>query len=324
MDQGQEEKKPIVLIVDDKPANILILMSILKNQYTVLAVKSGEEALVAVQTDPSIDLILLDIMMPEMDGYTVCRKLKEDPVHRNIPVIFVSALSEMKTIVNGFEVGGVDYITKPFQPAEVLARVSTHIELQRARMEIQSLLSSTFISSIKTMVDLLSFSSPALVEKTNRIRRFANEMYHFLPIRSEEIWNIDLAVVLSQIGCLALPEIIRKKNAHFLLSNEEQIRYEQYPMRGAEIIARIPRLRNVAEIIRYQLYHPTKLPKELDEIVVFGSSLLNLLLDFDDLVMNGYPSKQALAKLKEHIPEYPILFIDGLNEIIENEKNYTK
>ncbi len=315
------KKKPKTLIVDDSPENIYILMGILKNQYTILAAKNGEDALYTVQTDPTINLILLDIMMPKMDGYTVCRRLKEDHMHKNIPVIFISALSEIDTIVNGFEIGGVDYITKPFHPKEVLVRVNTQIELQQTKTDVQSLLSNTFAGSIKAMIDLLSFSNPALVEKANRIRRYARGIYQKLPIEVEEVWNIDLAVMLSQIGCLALPEIMRKKNSHFLLTNEEQTRYEQYPLLGAEVIARIPRLESVAEIIRYQLYHPSRLKKDLPEIVVLGSSLLNILLTFDDLVENGLTAKQAIAKLKEQVPSYSSTLINGLNEFVENETN---
>jgi PleD family two-component response regulator len=118
-----------ILIVDDMPENLSVLRQMLTAQgYLVRPALSGGIALRAVQADPP-DLILLDIVMPEMDGYEVCRKLKADEQVRHIPIIFISALNELEDKVKAFSEGGVDYITKPFQTEEVLARVNTHIAL---------------------------------------------------------------------------------------------------------------------------------------------------------------------------------------------------
>ena len=126
-----------ILIVDDQPTNLQVLTQILRaRQYRVRPAPSGSLALGAAEYDPP-DLVLLDIMMPEMDGFEVCRRLKVHPVLKGIPVIFISALDDIADKIQGFRVGGVDYITKPFQAEEVLARVETHLAMQRMQRELE-------------------------------------------------------------------------------------------------------------------------------------------------------------------------------------------
>ncbi|MEN6347756.1 MAG: hybrid sensor histidine kinase/response regulator [Armatimonadia bacterium] len=126
---------PNLLIVDDTPANLQVLAAMLKEQgFTVRPVPSGELALRAAESEPP-DLILLDIMMPEMNGYEVCERLKDNDDLRDIPVIFISALSDTSDKVKAFEVGGLDYVTKPFQFEEVRARVGAHLKLRRLQVE---------------------------------------------------------------------------------------------------------------------------------------------------------------------------------------------
>ncbi len=118
-----------ILIVDDEPTNISILMQILKDDYRLLAARSGEQALKRVNDIPKPDLILLDVMMPEMDGREVCRRIKEEPAHANIPIIFVTAMNQEQDEQIGLELGAIDYLTKPILPAIVKARVKNHIAL---------------------------------------------------------------------------------------------------------------------------------------------------------------------------------------------------
>jgi two-component system sensor histidine kinase/response regulator len=125
-----------VLIVDDTPDNIEILVFLLKKSGLDIAIAvNGEKALELV-TKFNPDLILLDIMMPGMDGYDVCRKLKKDVNHKNIPVIFITALSEDEQVIKGFEVGGVDYISKPFKAEIVLCRVNTQLQFIKNKKEL--------------------------------------------------------------------------------------------------------------------------------------------------------------------------------------------
>ena len=126
-----------ILIVDDTPDNLRLLSQMLSEQgYRVRAVTSGTRALASVRADPP-DLILLDIKMPEMNGYQVCEHLKADAETRDVPIIFISALDATQDKVEAFTVGGVDYVTKPFQLEEVLARVETHLTLLRLQKRLQ-------------------------------------------------------------------------------------------------------------------------------------------------------------------------------------------
>ena len=126
-----------ILIVDDTPANLEVLGGMLKEHgYKVRQATSGEMALRTAGANPP-DLILLDIMMPGMDGYEVCRRVKADAQLREIPVIFISALSETMDKVKAFSTGGVDFITKPFQFEEVEARVATHLTMRLHQRQLQ-------------------------------------------------------------------------------------------------------------------------------------------------------------------------------------------
>ena len=128
-----------ILIVDDTPKNIQLLGTILRKEgYQINIAQNGLQALdVVAQMLP--DLILLDVMMPELDGFGTCKRLKADAQTRDIPVIFLTAKVDTEDIVQGFELGAVDYVTKPFNPAELLSRVSTHLELKAAREKLQEL-----------------------------------------------------------------------------------------------------------------------------------------------------------------------------------------
>ena len=131
-------EKKTILVVDDAPANIQVVNSILKDTYKVRIATNGAKALELVNVAPAPDLILLDVMMPGIDGYEVCARLKSDPGTKDIPVIFLTAQTETADETRGFEVGAVDYIHKPFSPAVVKARVQTHLVLRGIREQLAS------------------------------------------------------------------------------------------------------------------------------------------------------------------------------------------
>jgi adenylate cyclase len=140
------EDKRTILLVDDVPANIQIAREILKDTYRIRVATCGSKALELVKVAPAPGLVLLDVMMPEMNGYEVCSRLKADPSTRDIPVIFLTALTDAADETKGFGVGAVDYIHKPFSPAVVLARVQTHLNLRDTREQL---------AREKRLVDLL-------------------------------------------------------------------------------------------------------------------------------------------------------------------------
>ena len=133
-----ELSKQTVLVVDDTAENIAVLGALLRDSHRVLAARDGETALKIANSATPPDLILLDIVMPDMDGYEVCRRLKTQAETSDIPVIFISALHDVFDKVRGFEMGGVDYIIKPIQPDEALARVNTHLSLRRLRKQLEA------------------------------------------------------------------------------------------------------------------------------------------------------------------------------------------
>lgn len=160
-----------IVIIDDTPANLQVLTEMLQQRnYWVRPFPSGKLALAGIRKNPP-DLILLDISMPEMNGYEVCALFKSDPLLESIPVIFISALSETIDKLRAFEVGGVDYISKPFQFEEVQARVETHLELRRQRHELQK------------NCDLLERQRALLLKSNTELRslqEFRDNMAHIL------------------------------------------------------------------------------------------------------------------------------------------------
>lgn len=134
--QDNSQHKNSILIVDDKPQNIQLIGTLLRNKYNLYVADNGEKA-IKIAMDKKPDLILLDIMMPGLSGFEVCRILKSNIDTTEIPVIFLTAKNESEDIVTGFSLGAVDYITKPFKKEEVLVRISTHIKLKETEIELK-------------------------------------------------------------------------------------------------------------------------------------------------------------------------------------------
>ena len=133
---ANQSTTPRVLIVDDTRTNIAVLVKALRDDYRLGVATGGAEALEYLQ-EHDVDLVLLDIMMPDIDGYEVCSRLKADERTGDIPVIFITALNEVENKTRGFELGAVDYITKPFEIVEIKARVRTHLSIRQYRQELE-------------------------------------------------------------------------------------------------------------------------------------------------------------------------------------------
>ena len=176
--------KPIatVLVVDDTPENLTVMASLLREHFVVKVANQGEKALKIAQSETPPDLILLDIMMPQMDGYEVCRRLKASSVTREIPVIFLTARSDTDDERNGLALGAVDYITKPISPPILLARVNTHLALKAtadflrdksAYLEREVALRTLEVQAIQdvTIMAMTSLAETRDNETGNHIRR---------------------------------------------------------------------------------------------------------------------------------------------------------
>ncbi|TKB44391.1 hybrid sensor histidine kinase/response regulator [Thalassotalea mangrovi] len=131
--QDKPQSPPVVLIVDDEPGNIDLASSILRPQYLTKAATNAKTALKVIEADSNIDLILLDVMMPHVNGFELCKQLKSNEATTNIPIIFLTAKSQVEDITQGFKLGAVDYITKPLQPDVLSARVNTHVQLHQSQ-----------------------------------------------------------------------------------------------------------------------------------------------------------------------------------------------
>jgi len=137
VENANTDYRPTILVVDDTPDNLTLISGLLKDIYKVKVANSGERALKIAGSDSPPDLVLLDIMMPEMDGYEVLQRMKADENSRDIPVVFLTAQSDVEDKVKGLDLGAVDYISKPFQAEEVIARVATHLTIRRLHLELQ-------------------------------------------------------------------------------------------------------------------------------------------------------------------------------------------
>ena len=219
-----------VLIVDDVMENIQIAMNILKEEsYDFSFAKTGEAAIILLQNS-EFDLILLDIMMPGIDGYEVCSRLKADPRTHDIPIIFLTAKVDTDSMAKAFEVGGVDYITKPFYADELLARVKTHIELYKAQQILQDnnltlqnkikmesqRITTELEKSQKDMIYILTeLLESVLGEGSRHIHRIAEYSkllaYYHEAMDEEDVNTIFHASPLHDIGKIAISEKILKK-----------------------------------------------------------------------------------------------------------------
>lgn len=223
----------IVMVVDDTPANIDVLETMLNERgYRVVAFPRGEMAVAAAKASPP-DLILLDIMMPGMNGFEVCRKMKESQTLDDVPVIFMSALDDQENKVKAFSEGGVDYITKPFQDDEVYARINAHINLRKMRLEIKRYSESletrvqeqvkeisesqlSTLSAITRLAELRDEYTGRHVERTQifcqmlalELRR---ESYYEKIITDAFIRNIFHAAALHDVGKIGIPDRILLK-----------------------------------------------------------------------------------------------------------------
>ena len=248
-----------ILIVDDQPANIGILIKTLEPEgYEVLLAPSGE---VALKTAPRAlpDLILLDILMPGMDGYKVCRRLKENPATRDIPVIFVTAKDETADVLEGFRLGGVDYITKPFEAEEVLVRVRTHLKINRLTKQL--LQKNTELTQANEQLR----QEIARREQAEDARQKSDERFSIISQRESERWGIAGFIGKSKTIRKILDEVRRLQDVSttsVLILGESGT--------GKELIARALHFGSKRKNGPFIPVNCSTIPAELAESTLFG------------------------------------------------------
>jgi putative two-component system response regulator len=245
-----ENKVFHVLCVDDTPTNLHLVKNVLdKHGYKVTVAQSGAEAIAYLKTNHRVDLVLLDIMMPEMDGYEVCRILKSSAAKiSKIPVIFLTAVSDMAGVSKGFEVGGVDYITKPFRPAELLARITTHLKLKFFEEQKLQETELELVYMMSTLADKHCEETSGHVE---RVAEYSKLIARLLGYGEEQAELIKKASALHDIGKVTTPDhILHKPGKH---TDEEFTIMKEHAQAGYEILksSKLP-LMQIASIIAHQ------------------------------------------------------------------------
>lgn len=226
------DQRPRLLLVDDEPTNLQVLRHVLQADYRLLFATDGERAL-QVAREQRPDLILLDVMMPHLDGYAVCRVLKADAATAAIPVIFITALTDSQDETAGFDVGGVDYLTKPVSPPVVRARVRTHLSLVRME-ELR-----------ETRLQIVQRLGRAAEYKDNETGMHVIRMSHFsqllaLAAGCSPAWAEDLlnAAPMHDVGKIGIPDAVLRKPGP--LDADEWATMRRHPEIGAEIIGEYP------------------------------------------------------------------------------------
>lgn len=228
-----EQGLKTILVVDDEPANITVLSGTLKDSYRVIVAKNGKQAIERIENVVTPDLILLDIMMPDMDGYELCRILKQRADTQDIPIIFVSAMSEYNDEEKGLQLGAADYITKPFSPSIVLTRVRNVLQLRDAKLslenqnkELEQIVAErtreVYLTQNVTIHALASLAETRDNETGNHIRRtqyyvktlamhLMQNGYHLEELTKENIDLMFRSAPLHDIGKVGIPDRILLK-----------------------------------------------------------------------------------------------------------------
>lgn len=331
-----ELEKSTVLVVDDTPDNLTLMSGLLKDDYKVKIANGGEKALKIAQSDTPPDLILLDIMMPEMDGYTVCFHLKENPKTAHIPVIFLTAKTEVADETKGFELGAVDYITKPISPQIVMSRVAAHLsvkkmqdilrnqnhflefEVQKRTQEINAIqdvtihamasLAETRDSDTGNHIRRTQFYVKLLAEKLRKNPRFS----HFLD-DDKMIEMLFKSAPLHDIGKVGIPDKILLKPGKFTAEEFEIMKTHTTLGRDAivqaekELGLEVPFLKYAKEIAYYhqEKWDGSGYPAGLggDDIPI--SARLMAVADVYDALISrrvykqGMPHEKAVSIISE-------------------------
>ncbi len=322
-----DSKKIKVLIVDDVPANIRVLIQALISDYEIGVATNGLEALEIVHSQDPPDLILLDIMMPEMDGYEVCRRLKADEKTRDIPVIFITARSEEDDETKGLALEAVDYITKPFCLSIVKARVRTHLELKRHRDHLDVLvkertdeliqanqalkiswekLRRTLEQTVSALTATVEMKDPYTSGHQQRVKQLACAIAEKMDLSEDSISGVRIAALLHDIGKISIPsEILSKPGG---LNDPEFCLLKEHPKIGYEILKGIEFPRPIAQIVmqHHEKINGSGYPRGLKEEDILLEAKILCVAD-------------VVEAMSSHRPYRPTLGIDkALEEVFQN------
>ncbi|MFA6144994.1 MAG: two-component system response regulator [Sulfurimonas sp.] len=316
--------KKTVLIVDDIPANLTVLANLLKSEYTVKAANNGQKAIEIVQKEAP-DLILLDVMMPEMDGWEVCSILKNDSSTSHIPVIFLTAKNGTEDEEKGLKLGAVDFISKPFSPPIVLARIKTHLQNKEyqdfllnqsdwLRDEVAhkvAHINQLHDASMMVMISLVEFRDENTGWHIRRTQKFVEVLARHLAvfpdfsnILSEEyIQNLNKSAPLHDIGKIAIPDAILLKAGK--LDDDEITIMKTHAIKGEEMLKRAQRYMEIdpgfltiaVEIAggHHEKWDGTGYPRGISGEAIPLSARLMAVADVYDALTTVRPYKKAFS-----------------------------
>ena len=230
-----------ILVVDDTPANLKVLSGLLRDTYHISVATNGPDALELAMSESRPDLILLDIMMPDMDGYEVIKRLKSEDYTKNIPVLFVTAKGEVEDETHGLALGAVDYITKPISPSIVQARVKTHMALHLHKEHLEELvakrteqLQNGYIDTVHRLTLASEYKDKETGAHIKRISFYTRELAAQLGMDQEFCETIFYASPMHDIGKVAIPDSILTKQGP--LDDEEWVIMKTHTTFGAMIL----------------------------------------------------------------------------------------
>jgi putative two-component system response regulator len=316
------KNKEKILVVDDTPASLKLLTDIMKAEgYDVRSAISGELALFAAASNPP-DLILLDIRMPEMDGFEVCRRLKSSATTQDVPVIFVTAASETDEKVHGFALGAVDYVTKPYQRDELLSRVRAHLELHQLRhhlsemvdeqtaqlVESEKKLKKNLLDSVAVLAAIVEMRDPYTAGHQRRVAEVAVAIANIMQLTQMQIEGIHLAGVVHDIGKIQVPaEILVKPGS---LSNLEYMLIKAHSQNGYDLLKTVDFPWPIAQIV---LQHHERLDGSGYPQGLKGDQIL--------LEARIISVADVVESMTSHRPYRPSLGIDAALEEIERNRD---
>lgn len=325
-----------ILCVDDTLNNLKLIEKVLdKNGYIVSLVNNGLEALEYLKKNPNIDLILLDVMMPQMNGFEVCQWLKASKGKLSkIPVIFLTAISDIKGIERGFEVGGVDYLTKPFQPKELLVRMKTHLKLKFYQDQDIERTQQELVFMMSTLAD------KHCEETSHHVQRVAEYSYliaKLLGYDEERAQIIKTASAMHDLGKVTTPDHILHKPSR--LNPDELVIMKEHPAAGYDIlkISNLPLLK-VAAVIAHQhheMWDGTGYPQGLKGSQIHILGRIVALADVLDALSaarkykDGWPMNDIFAFFKSrrgtHFdPRLVDLFMDNFGLFLEVRDSFAE
>jgi len=332
-----------ILVVDDAPENIDVLSGILSGIYKIKAATSGEKALkIAFANAP--DLILLDIMMPDMDGLEVIRKLKEDPRTKNIPVIFVTAKGEVADEALGFELGAVDYITKPVSPPIVLARVQAQLALYDQNRTLETRVRQRTAELNETRQEIIKRLGRAAEFKDNETGMHVIRMSHYSRIIAKAVGmddeEADLllnAAPMHDIGKIGIPDKVLLKPGK--LDDDEWNLMRMHPEYGANIIgeheSELLKMSLIVARTHHEKWNGKGYPNGIagEDIPLVGR-IVAIADVFDALTTerpykDAWPVEKAVNLIKEEAGQHfdsklVQAFVDSLPEILAIKEKYAE